>query len=767
MSEPDVELLRLSASAASPLSASEFLPTLRPLLFSRALLCVFFGAWLIAAASAQSAPGPTSRPAAAVPRPTIAVPRIELEGDARIVIDGIPQEAAWKRAVKLRPLTQVRPIDGVPATRKTEIRLCYDADFFYVMLRCFDERGEVRARLMQRDANLDPDDRVEIWFDSFGDQRFGTWFQIGAGGSRGDALISGGGDRFNKSWDGIWYGISRVTAKGWEAECAFPFKTLGFRKGTPSWGFNIRRHRKANGEEMRWASPNLAYQFFSLARGGRLTGLRDLDQGLGLDIVPYATGVTSRDRRQRKHSSTTGDIGVDAYWRVTPELRAVVTYNTDFAETEVDERQVNISRFPLFFPEKRDFFLADAGRYEFGLPSRGGGFPLAFFSRRIGLDSSGSEVPLLIGGKLAGSIGDWNIGALAVSTDRTSTANERGLGVVRVSRNVGEESSVGMIATGGDPSSDNSAFTAGVDAKLGHSEFFGRGRSWYNWVYLMGTTNEGPGGDGMSLGVQSEYRDSEWQHRLRYLETASDFDPALGFVRRRGQKETAARTQYTWRSDGVVRSLGTAFDLINRTFTNNQTESWLAEIDLLDIEFATGDTATIELRRFFERIPDTFEVGGELPIPPGDYTNTRIEAEVEASDRRDWGGRARVLYGGRYDGTLTQLNLSADLRFSAYILGSLEWQKFDLRTPRGAFRTEVSQARIDVNFTPLMSLRNLIQYDTSSKDLSAQSRFRWIFEPGNKLFLLGVYGWERNRFGGPLVPTTQDLTLKLVWTFRF
>ena len=322
--------------------------------------------------------------AAAAPgqRPSVAPTRLA-EGTT-ITIDGVLDEPAWRTATQLGRLTQVEPVAGAAAPNQpTTVRLAYDRDYLYIALWCDEEPGLVRARLMDRDANLDPDDRVEFWIDPFNAQRFAYWFQIGAGGSRGDALVSDGGSRFNKRWDGIWYGRSRVTKRGWQAEVAVPFKTLGFRAGTTTWGFNLRRERRAAAENLRWASPDRAYFFFNIAVGGELTGLTGMDQGIGLDVVPYAKLSSSRDRRVDKHTSRTGDFGLDLSYRITPSLGFLLTYNTDFAETEVDERRVNLTRFPLFFPEKRDFFLQDSDLFEFGIPSGFRGRPrvVPFFSR--------------------------------------------------------------------------------------------------------------------------------------------------------------------------------------------------------------------------------------------------------------------------------------------------------------------------------------------------------------------------------------------------
>ncbi len=336
-------------------------------------------------------------------------------------------EAIWQRAALLGELTQTHPVEGAAPTHPTDVRLAYDKDFLYVGLLCHDDPSQIRARQMARDANIRFDDVVELWIDTFGDHRFGFWFQVTPAGSRGDALLSDAGDGFNKSWDGIWYAQMRIVDEGWVAEIALPFQTLAFKPGT-DWGFNLQRRRIANGERMRWAHPSVAYRFFNLTVGGALTGLEGMEQGWGLDVVPYVKGNVAHDEAGADDGfSSGGDVGLDVRWRPTPASQLRLTVNTDFAETEVDERLVNLTRFPLFFPEKREFFLEDAGQFEFGFPGRRGRSRglIPFFSRTIGRDADGNPVPILAGVKLGGHFGPWESGWSIPTSTRTGTSIAR------------------------------------------------------------------------------------------------------------------------------------------------------------------------------------------------------------------------------------------------------------------------------------------------------------------------------------------------------
>lgn len=688
------------------------------------------------------------------------------EGES-VTVNGSFDEPAWQRAAVLGKLTQVEPVEGASPSQPTRVRVAYDSESLYFAIECFDDPSEVRARIMTRDERLDPDDRVELWFDTYDTRRFAFWFQIGAAGSKGDGLISAGGSRFNKRWDGIWYGKSRLTGSGWQAEVALPFETVGFREGHSTWGFNFRRRKRAAGEDLRWASPLVAYRFFDLAVGGKLTGLVGMQQGLGLDVVPYVKVNASRDRAQRSSFTRDGDVGLDATYKITPSLNFMVTLNTDFAETEVDERRVNLTRFPLLFPEKRDFFLQDAGLFEFGKPTgyRRSADTMPFFSRRIGIDADGRAVPILGGMKVTGRAGDWNIGTLGVVQDATAVDREKALGVSRVSYNVGRESSVGMIATGGRPVGSGDAATVGGDFQLKDSRFFGPGHSAALWGYWMASQNDGPG-DGAAYGVLASTRSRSWSHRLSFDAVGSNFSPELGFVRRAGIKTYAGETEYTWRSGDFVRKIEMNFRPKLVRTTGNGKDSWDLPLRWCELEFASQDRISLQSERSFERIPD-FEIRPGLTVAGGDYTSTRHQASLNTSTARPLSLQLFGEYGDFFSGTLARWSVEPTLFASRYVRLSAQYGHYKARLDEGRFTTRVTEGRVDFTFSPDLSWRSLVQYDSDSKDMTVQSRVRWIVEPGQDLFLLVVYGWNRPFLGAPLIPTTQDLALKFAYTLRF
>ncbi|MHC4895953.1 MAG: DUF5916 domain-containing protein [Planctomycetota bacterium] len=691
----------------------------------------------------------------AAQKPSVAPTR--LTKAQKIRIDGRFLEPAWQGAAELGPLTQVDPIEGAKPAKPTRVRFCYDADHLYLAIECSDDPKKVHARLMERDIRLDPDDRVEFWIDTFNDQRFAFWFQIGAAGAKGDALLADSGSSFNKSWDAIWYAKTRITSKGWQAEIALPFKTLAFKEDLTEWGFNLVRERKANDEEDRWASPLVAYSFFTLTEGGKLTGLTGMRQGLGIDVVPYTKGRLTRERLDTDDDyHRLGDVGGDIRYRITPALDLRLTVNTDFAETEVDDRQINLTRFPLFFPEKRDFFLEDAGVFEFGPQERGRNDLIPFFSRRIGLDEDGEEIDLLAGAKLTGRAGDWNIGALTVLQDDHNDVPEKGLGVLRTSYNLGGENAVGMIVTGGQPTARGDAYTAGVDFRFGSSRAFGEGRALSVWGYW-------------AYGLQAQYDSTEWNHLLSAKSFDTDFDPKLGFVRRTGIIEYRWRTRYTWRNQegGLLRSFSTRVVPRIVTTEGGSKDTWDVGMRWFELTFDSDDSIEFETRRGFERLRENFEIQTGIVIPTGDYNFLRHAVEFRTAERRAFNLDVELEWGEFWSGNITTWEVSPTWLINKYVQVSGAYRDDNVHLDEGDFTSRIVEGRVDLQFSPFVSWNNLVQFDNDSDVLSFQSRFRWIFEPGSELFLVGLYGWQKGPDDDTFRPDNQDLSLKVQYTFRF
>jgi len=386
-----------------------------------------------------------------------------------IRLDGILDEPGWQAAGLIPDLTQQSPVPGGPTPYHTEVRLLTDGATIYIGVRCADpEPGRIATHTMLRDADLSSDDAVGIVLDTFGDHRTGYIFQVNAAGARFDGLIATAED-VSADWDGIWDAKVGRDASGWTLEMAIPVATLRLTPGLGAWGFNVDRTVARDRTEMRWSGTTLDARFADMRRAGELRGVDGLDAGLGLTVTPYGLVRHGRDFVAGT-SEMDGDAGLDVGWAMTRQLSGVLTVNTDFAETEVDTRQINLTRFPLFYPEKRYFFVEGANQFAFG-PNLGSDF-VPFFSRRVGL-VGGETVPMDVGAKVIGRQGPWGIGALTVRTGASPRAPASSLSAARVTRDIGEHLRLGAIGTRGDPSGLVQNWLGGVDAVWQSSTFRG------------------------------------------------------------------------------------------------------------------------------------------------------------------------------------------------------------------------------------------------------------------------------------------------------
>lgn len=681
--------------------------------------------------------------------------------DTAPVIDGVLDEACWRDAPTLGELRQMTPrVDAEPSER-TEVRLLHDGRTLFIGLHCFDSApAEIVATLRRRDDDLDPDDRVEIIIDTFRDRRSAYFFQIGAAGSIGDALMSGNGRSFNKPWDAIWQGRATIDASGWHAELAIPFESIAFDPADPTWGFNLNRVIKRKEEFLRWSGHARDDSFFRMTSAGDVTGLEGARQGLGLDLVPFFTAKARHERDG--DDDLAGEPGLDAFYRITPSLQAALTLNTDFAETEVDDRRVNLTRFPLFFPEKRDFFLQDAGIFEFG--SGGATTLLPFFSRRIGLDAAGTPVPIQGGGKLTGRAGDWNIGVLAVVTDATATLDRENLFVSRVSRNFGEQSSVGVLATAGDPTSAGSSATYGADVSLGTSRFLGD-KQLRGGAYVLRSDNEGVEGDDVAFGGELSYPNDLWSFGFAFDEVQREFQPKLGFVPRTGVRAYSGEATLRPRFEGHVRRTEHQLEISAVTDLDDRLETGEVELQPIGFEFDSGDEARFELEAIRERLDAPFDIQDGVTIDEGEYDFVRARVAGETSQKRALAIEGSVEGGTFFDGERFDLSAGVLWRPSALFNTLVEYERNDVDLDAGAFVVHVGRARAEVAFSNELTWSSFVQVDNQSDTLGVFSRVRWILGPGREVFV--VFNEALERDDGSVSSPFEELAFKIGWTLRF
>lgn len=674
------------------------------------------------------------------------VPAVKIEKAP--VINGVLDDEAWQKAHVITEFYQREPNPGAPVSEKTEVYVCYNHDFLFFGFRCWDDPAKITAKEMARDISLGNDDRVQIILDTYSDRRNAYWFQIGPRGSIGDAIVSDNGGTLNKEWDGLWNGKARIVDYGWEAEVAIPFKTLGFYEGNTQWGLKLIRHIIRKLESSYWPEANVNTQKFQVSDAGTLTGLEGITQGVGLDVSPYVVAGLNTRRNQKNNSKLTG--GVDIFYQITPSLKSSLTINTDFAETEVDDRQINLTRFNLHFPEKRDFFLNGSNYFQFGIDADQSG-PAAkrlvtFFSRRMGLDQNGSPIPINYGAKLTGQVKDWNIGMLHISDDRDR--GNSNFSVARISRNLGKQSSVGMIGTYGNALDGRQNLVAGMDVKLASSKFNGN-KNIALVLFGLKSSTDSVRSEDVSWGAQFSYPNDFLNIRAGHHQIGKNFIAGMGFVPRTNIRESYAELMIGPRPDrwGIMQVLcGGAVDYI--TNFENITETSEVSLTPLKIRFKSGEEAGFALHRQYEFLEKDFRIFGSYVIPGGEYDWWRRTVFLKTKGSRNVWGDGNYGWGNFFSGTRNDLTLAANWKVAVPLFLGGKFQRNHVKLPDGDFTAQIYQLNVNFLFSPSLTLNNYFQYDNDSKVIGWQSRFQWILKPGNEIILAWTSGFRKpdNRY---------------------
>jgi hypothetical protein len=692
----------------------------------------------------------------------------------RIRVDGVLDEAVWKANQPIGPFTQAEPDEGKPPREATDVWLAYDDRALYIAVRSHDrEPGKIFTTTKARDARPFDDDSLEIVIDTFLDRRNGYYFQLNAAGSLSDGRIVE--NRLQDvSWDGIWDAQTRIDADGWVAEIEIPFKTVSFKPDSTSWGFNIERTIARYNEESRWAGAVLDSTIHAVSRCGVIEGLEGLTQGIGLDVKPYGLLGVNKDVTRADQVKPAYGAGVDAFYRITANLLSSTTVNTDFAETEVDTRQVNLTRFPTLYPEKRAFFVEEAGVFQFGLPSSSTSL-IPFFSRRIGL-VAGRTVPILVGEKLTGKAGRLEMGFLDVATrDSESDTGEvevpgQNFVVGRVKYSLGgRQSYVGAIFTNGEPTGKTDGTTYGADMSIATSSFLGNRKNFDFTLYGLKTETPGRDSRDYSYGAQVRYPNDRVNLSYLWQDIGENFDPKLGYVRRRGVSVNSALAQYRPRPKNnryirqVTFSLG--FDDFYNT-VRHATESRNYSVSPFGLLLHGGEKVSYAVAHEFERLFEPFHIHPGITIPIGEYSHLRHVASLSGPTNKVISYALSYDTGGFYSGSSDQIVASLTWKKSASLTTSVEFRQYWVRLAEGDFDTTLALVRLNLFFTPKISLTNFVQYDTDSENIGLQSRLRWILKPGQEMYVVFNHQWQEDALDR-FKTLSSDLRAKVNYTIRF
>jgi hypothetical protein len=719
-------------------------------------------------------------------------------------IDGVLDEPTWTNATVVVDLHQLDPVEYAPPSQRSEIRLYYDDDALYVAARLWDtDADRITAQVLRQGEGLASEDRFAVILDPYLDRRSGYRFQVNPNGVRWEALYQDTSN-LESNWDGIWLGAATRDEQGWTAEMAIPFKTISFNPNNRDWGINFERTIQRDGEILGWVSRN---RQMNPGVAGTASGFEGLKQGAGLDVVP---SMTVRQGKVYVTGETTTDTepSLDVFYKVTPSLNAALTINTDFSATEIDDRQVNLTRFSLFFPEKRDFFLQDADIFEFGRIG-GGGFnrngggggggggggnpsiPGAatqnarpFFSRKLGLSATGQVVDIEHGAKLSGRAGRWNLGALAIRQDDFDLVEGDDTFVARVSANVLGESALGMIMTDGDPQSNNDSSLVGTDFRYRNSSLPGgrllESQAWYQESDNTGlNTRTGAAftdDDNRAFGVGVSMPNSfGWRGGVSSRQVEENFYPAVGFIDRIGIRDQALDFGHQWRFvDKPLRSFYTGFDgyRVTKLDTGNEESKILAlrvtaQNNTQDGLFMRGVVnREVLLEPFVIYVPPDDPNGG-VTIPAGDYTFTDYRIGVDSGDQRKVSLRLALTTGEYYDGTHDNTGAEVTWRPSPKLRFGVNYDVHDIELPAGDFIVRQTTVRAELIFSPTLSWVNLVQYDNVTENLGLNSRLHWIPQAGREGFIVLNRNLSDADRDDSFTPVTADLAVKFSYAFRF
>ena len=704
-------------------------------------------------------------------------------------LDGTLDEEIYETVPPVSGFIQQVPNEGEAATERTQAWIFYDAQNVYVSARLWDSAPESQwvANEMQRDSfQIIDNDNFSVGFDTFYDRRNGVVFMVNPIGGFFDYQVTDEGSP-NNDWNPIWDSRTGRFDGGWTVETQIPFKSLRFRPGTSQiWGLQLgRRVRWKN--ESTYLTPvpiSAGPGMFRLSAAGTLTGVGVPQGNRAFEIKPYTIGSLATDINALPRVSNEGDadFGFDVKYGVTPSLTADFTYNTDFAQVEVDEQQINLTRFSLFFPEKREFFLEGRGIFDFGRAAGGGeggpgngrqarnsfdggDVPTVFFSRRIGLNQ-GRTVPILAGGRLTGKAGKFSIGALGIQTD--DAASERAVTtnftVLRVKRDILRRSRIGGIFTGRSVSTagDGSNEAYGLDAAF----------SFYDNVnfnsYYARTRTPGLEGDDASYQAAFSYNGDLYRFKIDHLFVGDNFNPEVGFLRRDDFRRTFTSARYSPRPASIraVRQFTWEASLDYIENGAGQVETRLAQARF-DTEFENSDRFGVDVQQSHELLVRPFRIAPTVTVPVGGYDFRDVFLSYSMGQQRRVSGTWSFQRGGFFSGNITAVGyrrgrIEVTPQLSVEPSVSINW--IDL--PEGAFTAQVVTGRVTYTFTPRMFFGGLVQYNSSSDSLSMNLRLRWEYQPGSELFV--VYNDQRDTMlrGAPVLEN-RAFVVKFTRLFRF
>ena len=684
-------------------------------------------------------------------------------------LDGTLDDPLWQSAKPIADFRQREPREGEAATEKTEVRILYTRHAVYFGIQCFDsESSRIIATELRPDVSQELDDHFEILIDSKHDRRDAYVFQINPLGTQIDGLIVGEqnnsqGVDFDSGWDGVWISEARITQDGWNATVEIPFSTLNFTKSKDViWGLNFKRFVRRKNEEDIWAAYRRTFGITKVSEAGELTGITDIGSGRLFVVKPYGLAQYDKQTGQNRAFPLTG--GVDVKYGINSNLLLNLTGNTDFSATDVDQEQFNLTPFPIFIPEKRQFFLENAGIFDFDM----GHHDQLFFSRQIGIDSvTGNQVPINGGAKLTGTLGRLQFGVMDVDTRSSGPNPYANYSIVRLKESLWGGSYVGVMGIDKRSGNLQDSFnqTGGVDTRL---VFF---KDWFLDAHMSGTQSPGRPSGNSDVGASLSYRSNWVEGIFERRKIGPNFNPEVGFIERMDSNETYGDLTFKVRpAIRGVRELQFEGFLLHAPDTQGvvQTQEWQGTFraDFHNGAYTDDDIADV----FTQRISTPLHIYKNVFIPNGLYHFARHQLTYGSGKERRFTYNFFERFGGYYGGTLNEFRVRANYRptgkFS--ISASETWDRFRLPLPNGNFPVVLASLQGNYSFTRFLTFTSLIQVDTSNTQaVSANVRLRYNYRPDSDLYIIYNVGTQFASIAPANPPQVRETRFAIKCTYSW
>ncbi|KAA3614890.1 MAG: hypothetical protein D8M58_10570 [Calditrichaeota bacterium] len=678
-----------------------------------------------------------------------------------ILIDGDIDEDVWEEAPFATDFIQRDLNNGEPATEKTRVAILYDSNNLYIGVWAFDsEPDKIIAKESRRDFSWGSEDNFEIILSPFNDNRNGYLFVVNPNGAMADVLITDEGSGFNKDWNGVWEAAVEIDdEEGWFIEIAIPFSTLKYPDNDEQvWALNMERNIRRKNEQVLWQGWSRNYDLETISHAGKLTGLKNISSQKLWEIKPFISGGAAQEKGGKLKEKF--KVGGDINYHVSPKMKLNITFNTDFSQVESDREQINLTRFPLDFPEKRDFFLEGKNLFRFNLGSNA----QTFYSRRIGLHNR-KEVPIIGGLRLTGKMNNSNIGVMTLQSQSKDNLPSTNYSVARLRQDVLESSNVGFILTSRQDKNESN-YVYGADANYSSSTFLGDKNLDVGVAFAQSIIPDKSNSNALGYRAYITSINDFFEYDVAFSRVAKDFDPGIGFLRRKNYKLLATELQFNPRPDFVpftknleIKPFDISYFLNDRT---NKIESLNFEWRPFGIELESGDFAEFNIQRFFDSPDSTFEPVDDIQIAGGDYWYGRYEIQVETYSGRPVFSEINYSWGDFYNGQRKQLEMVLGWNLGKLNI-SADWERniVNIKRPK---TTDEMGARFEYAFSTNLYTTFFGQWNNEDDEALLDFRVNWIPKTGSYFYF--VVNQELSTAGPVYVLNTTVLS-KLTWLFSF